>query len=167
MTHEEGLVWTKDFDWPTNTSTSRAMAPAIHFTHQNRVMKLVQTHSRRRWVRDPEWMCKDHTRHHFPPHGYISLTWERPVCQVRRDGGRHGPSLAPSGASWTERLWDFQQVEWQLSPSHYYWKCMLRRTPAWGGKKGEIQPVMWTNSHPTLTLTSYYLFCLTHCHKSI
>lgn len=50
----------------------------------------------------------------------ITLTWERPVFQVRRGGGRRGPSQVPSGASWREHLWDFQPAGWQLSPSHYY-----------------------------------------------
>lgn len=77
-------------------------------------------------------------QHYFPPGGYTSLTWERPVCLVKRDGGRRGPSLAPSGASWTERLWDFQQAGWQLWPSHYYWRCKLRRTPG-GGTKEEFK----------------------------
>lgn len=44
---------------------------------------------------------------------HAGLTWERPVCPVRRGGGRHGPSPAPGAASWTERRWGFQQAGWQ------------------------------------------------------
>jgi len=47
-------------------------------------------------------------------HGSTSRTWERPVFQVGRDGGRRGPTRAPSGASGTERRWDSQQVGWRL-----------------------------------------------------
>lgn len=100
-------------------SYTQTISPVSDFTRHQQLKKV---HSSMLWGK-----AKFQRRNSL--HCFTAITWERPVCQVKRGGGRPGPCLAPNEASSTGRLWGFQQVEWLLWPSHYCWRCMLKRTP--------------------------------------